>query len=394
MPGILENLGLRYGWPEDYPALGFDPAPGRCAQIDALQKVFGSTADRIDRLAHTAASTGTSSNGWQGEAGTAFRSRMKELHSTLVKMAAALRKAAPVLADWSTTLASMQAKAREYDRQAAQAKLHQNDAVTGLFVNFDGASDLLERASREAAAAKEAARRLQGEHEAAVAAVASALRDVIDAAPSADALADLLEDAVLPAEKRTKNVITRKADSLVNYGDVYGDIGALTGITSLMLLGASIAALGTEAGAVVIDSLLLPATAISAEIATVSTALSVGLHAVGGINNGDISATDVIWDTYGVMTLKAGQTGHFVQDVFESFSTTTAGTLGQKSDLESHWDTYWEPQTSRQETIMDFTKGSPLDFPVRMSLAFRNAWNEGQREYEQAITQAVEQEAR
>lgn len=393
MPGLLENLGLRYGWPEEYPALGFDPAPGRVAQVEALATVFRNATKAFESIADGSEQAVASSGGWEADSGESFRDRARKFTKHARTAADALRPTSKALTDWADALTTMQSRARDYEKTAATAKAAADDAIGGMFFGIEAAQEQFDAAGDTLRQVKADARRLQGQHETAATAVATTLRDAVTAAPEASPLSTLFATVTLPGEQHTKSFLTRNANVIANFGDVLGNIGTFTGLTSLVLLGLTAAATTSGVGAPA-DVVLAPATVIVGGVSVVTGSGAFLLHALSKVNGGDVSGTDLLWDTFGVVTLGLGGTGKLVSGI-EEVTTTTVSTVGQSDDTMSQWETYWEPKGSFQEKVVDLTKPVYMDVPARLLLfTFYNAADHGHVEYEQALIDALEKETK
>ncbi|MEV0644792.1 hypothetical protein AB0I28_05975 [Phytomonospora sp. NPDC050363] len=380
MPGLLENLGLRYGWPEEYPALGFDPAPGRCEQVAALAGVLSAAAGDAGGLAARCAAAAGTSDGWHGEAGDAFRGAMAAARSKLLLVESALVRARAALSGWAADLSGMQNRARVHERDAAEAQRAVADALSAV----DGAKTVAAQGAYEKAVA--AARRLSVQHEALADGVAAALRAVVASAPVAGEIADLIQDAPIPGGDRTGSIFSRNADSLANLGDVLSDIGTFAGLTALSLAGLAGGAALTGGG-VPAAVALTPGIVIAGQVGTVTAIGAAALHTLGKVGGGDVSWTDLLWDGFGIVSLGLGGGVDEVADQFIAAPATVRAAWGQREDTESHWDDYWQPRTFEQQDHVD-TAG----FVGRLGYVFSNAWDQGEVEYGDALLDAVMKE--
>lgn len=106
----------------DAPALGFDPAPGNPAAVQALAKKLGSSAASLAESARVIDALVAHSSAWQGEAATAFRASLsRELPRHLHAAHASLAEAARRLTGWHDTLVAHRALAADYATRAAAA---------------------------------------------------------------------------------------------------------------------------------------------------------------------------------------------------------------------------------------------------------------------------------
>lgn len=104
----------------DYPALGFDPAPGATERVGALAADLGSVATELGAAQQALTSIGHSSGIWQGDAAEAFHDKLGELPEYLEKANRSLGDAARALDQWSADLSSMQRTAARYEAEATQ----------------------------------------------------------------------------------------------------------------------------------------------------------------------------------------------------------------------------------------------------------------------------------
>lgn len=364
MPGIAENLGLSYGWPEEYPALGFDPAPGRTGQVAALAKQLATAGGQLQATVKTGQSVTTGSAGWQGESGSAYRGSMAKFTAKLTAVSTALAKVSPILSDWQTQLAAFQARARLYEAAAAKAQSGIKSALRDTLGGDTSGLDRAEAAQDEYEAAVADAKRLLSEHEQATASVAAALRAVVADAPKAGDLADLIDDAPVPGEESAWEWINDAGSRIGKLGDVVGDMSAIAGAWGLDLLGLQALATASEVG-VPVALAMAPVTAAT-EIASISLALGAGgLHGLGALMGGDVSGKDLLWDAFGIATLNLSR----------AIPQAIAGLIpqiGQFDDTAGHFNDYWTPKHSGQEKLIS-------DLPPGLGniyIAFKNAWDD------------------
>lgn len=112
------------GSTRNFPALGFDPAPGDLSTVDLLTQEVGRAAttlgDGAARLRSISSSTGSA---WLGDAADAFRAHAgDELPKALENAHESFAKAQSALASWSTDLAEYQHQAAQLEQEAEEAK--------------------------------------------------------------------------------------------------------------------------------------------------------------------------------------------------------------------------------------------------------------------------------
>lgn len=111
----------------EFPALGFDPAPGDPGSLSSAAEgvtgagtVFGSASANVTRL---------NSSGWTGDAADAFRGQLADLPRDLDLAARSHRTAARALTDYGTGLTARQRRATELETRAAALRQQESTAV-------------------------------------------------------------------------------------------------------------------------------------------------------------------------------------------------------------------------------------------------------------------------
>jgi hypothetical protein len=139
-----------------FPDLGFDPAPGSGADVEAVLTRLDQAAGSVDGSAHGMRRAARSGS-WQGPAAAAFRSGSDALAGGLDEAVAALRTASRTVSAWQSRLAANQREADELEAQARplRADPEQADALGRV---LDRANRLQARHLRQAAAAAAAMR--------------------------------------------------------------------------------------------------------------------------------------------------------------------------------------------------------------------------------------------
>lgn len=102
------------------PSLGFDPAPGDVASLNALARRYGEIAAEVTSVQAQVAKIDLSR--WEGKTAVAVRARRDILAQTLGQAADAAAKFGDAAARWSPRLAGYQAEADALERQAASAQ--------------------------------------------------------------------------------------------------------------------------------------------------------------------------------------------------------------------------------------------------------------------------------
>src|SRR5262249_48181746 len=103
----------------EFPALGFNPAPGDPAAVDAAAR---SSQQFAQRLANDVATLNRmQASSWVGDAGDAFRDKIKDLPKDLDRSRAAHEATGAALSSYASALSSAQGQARMLEQEAAEA---------------------------------------------------------------------------------------------------------------------------------------------------------------------------------------------------------------------------------------------------------------------------------
>ena len=158
-----------------FPALGFDPAPGDPAALAASARALAAAADTVAGAGVAAARL--ESGGWRGAAGDGLRSRLAPLPRDLDRAGRAHAGAAAALGRYGAELWDRQLRAAGLEALAAELRRRLPATGDGLSSAQAALVPAVEEQLRQAVAA---ARRLHEEHVAAAAATATALRAASD----------------------------------------------------------------------------------------------------------------------------------------------------------------------------------------------------------------------
>ncbi len=227
----------------EFPALGFDPAPGDPAAVDTAAggvdgagTVFGDASANVTRL---------NSSGWTGEAAEAFRGQLADLPRDLDLAARAHQTTARTLREYADGLAVRQRRADELEVRAAEVKAQQQAAIAEVNriagqTAPEGSAELATLRSQYDSARSRAdgfgsdlqdviaqARRLHGEHEAAARAAAGTIRDQADAPYEEPGWLSRAWDSA-------KGWIAEHADVLAQISTVLKGVSAVLGVLSLV----------------------------------------------------------------------------------------------------------------------------------------------------------------
>ncbi|MEV4050733.1 putative T7SS-secreted protein [Amycolatopsis sp. NPDC049688] len=248
----------------DFPALGFDPAPGDLDGITDLagkyREVGDDLAEADDSLRRIVRKQGI----WQGEASDAFARRIGPLPGYLDDAAKSMSRAADALEGWAQSLGDLQKRAADLEaraeaaaRAAEQARANPDLALANRTFpdqqSLQIAQRLLDNAGQQLQAAiagcqnvQDAAKELQREHTEAAARVAEQLRQAKELAPDEPDLLDKLSNAVVGAlgdltntladgVDEAWNFVQDHAELIAKFSDVVGDMGNALGLVGEFL---------------------------------------------------------------------------------------------------------------------------------------------------------------
>jgi uncharacterized protein YukE len=227
----------------EFPALGFDPAPGdagalssAASDVSGAGTVFGDASANVQRL---------NSSGWTGDAAEAFRGQLKDLPRDLDLAARSHRTAARALTDFGAGLVARQRRAAELESRAADLRRQEGAAVaevnrlagqtapsgsaefTRLKSQYDSARSTATTLGSELQEVLSQARALQGQHRSAASEASGKIRDVADA--------PYKEPGWLSrAWSSVKGWIADHADVLAKISAVLKGVSAVLGVLSLV----------------------------------------------------------------------------------------------------------------------------------------------------------------
>ncbi len=318
---------------QDFPALGFDPAPGRPESVDALVSKLTSTAGALESAHNTLVSVSRSGSAWEGDAAQGFAKKVGELPKTMADSVDALKAASAQLTSWSRQLVGYQQTARTYEAEAEEAKRRLQDAETRkhdataryneaadapafqLFgqrfsddqqlaeaenrikaaqQQLETANQQLETAARELSTIEDElhqivkqAKELHEHHQHDADQTAKALRKANQDAPQISAWSKI-GDGFKKVGKSIKDWATKHADVLKKVGDIAGAASAVLGIAALATMwcpplsaGLGIAAAG-------------------------ASGVALGAHGLAKLGGADVSWTTIALDGVGVVPFVGG----------------------------------------------------------------------------------------
>ncbi|MFJ1705537.1 putative T7SS-secreted protein [Kitasatospora sp. NPDC088346] len=262
----------------EFPALGFNPAPGRVDSVNALVSQLNATAGSLESAHRTLVSVGQAGGSWQGEAASAFAGKVGELPQIMQDSLDAVKSASGQLDGWGRQLSGYQDTAKRYEAAAQEAKqrmeaaeARKSDATSrynqaaddpafslaGQFFTddrsladaqtkinaakqqLDSASSQLETASRELSQIEDElqdivkqAKELLEHHQDDAEKTAKALRKANQNAPHTSVWSKI-GDGFKKLGNSIKEWATKHADTLKKIGDIAGAASAVLGIAAL-----------------------------------------------------------------------------------------------------------------------------------------------------------------
>jgi hypothetical protein len=227
----------------EFPALGFDPAPGdvtavnsAAADVKGAGKVFADAAANVAKL---------NSSAWTGDAADAFRGQLKDLPRDLDLAATSHHSAAQTLTDWGDGLVTRQRRAEDLESRAADLRRQQSSAVAEvnrlagqsaprdspefarLKDQYDTARSHANSVSSQLQDVIAQARRLHDEHRSAASSAAGKIDNLADA--------PYKEPGWLSrAWSSVKGWIADHADELAKISSVLKGVSAVLGVLSLV----------------------------------------------------------------------------------------------------------------------------------------------------------------
>lgn len=369
----------------DFPALGFDPAPGELGAVNDLAEKYDSVGTKLSDANEALAAIVHQEGVWTGSGSEAFARRVGDLPEYLIPAARSMSQAAHALAGWHTDLQQMQLRAQELERQAQRAaesaeqaranpdlqlanQTFSDERSLRLAQNLlDNAQSQLQESIDNCEQIQQQAKRLLTQHGELAEQVADALDKARELAPDEPGLIDgaleaiggLLEDvgnAILDGAQEVWNFVEDHANLIAKLSDVVADISTMVGVVADWVPG-------------------LPGAALDA----VSMGLSMGAlqgHTLAMSAGGDVAPETIALDIMGTVPFLpdgfgtgslAGQglTELLPEDMLGDDPATTFDDLGD----------YWVPENTAQGVfsgsfLFGFTPGPAIT-------AFWNAGEEG-----------------
>ncbi|MFF4601152.1 putative T7SS-secreted protein [Streptomyces sp. NPDC001339] len=322
----------------DYPSLGFDPAPGKLTSVDDLTRKIGHAAGGLESAHRTLMDITKGGKTWQGEAANAFTQNVGDLPRSLSDSVDALKQASTQLGGWRSKLADYQHKARQYEADAKAAKTHiqqqeaaqdrathaynqaaadpafrlagqtftDQTALNNAQSKLDAAQSRLKTAGHELDAvgkrldhAKDEldgiikrAKELLEHHQSDARTIADKLRKANKNAPDTSLL-EMLGDALQRVGHSIKEWCVKHADLLKQIGDILSTVSAALGVLSLLTMWCP------------------PLSGALALAGGVTSLGAMATHGMAKLGGADVSAATLIGDGLGVLPFGKFATGAF-----------------------------------------------------------------------------------
>ncbi|NLU65953.1 putative T7SS-secreted protein [Streptomyces sp. HNM0574] len=314
----------------DFPALGFNPAPGDLGSVDSLTGKLDSARRSLDSAHLVLSRIGKGGGEWQGDAANAFAEKVGDLPKYVRDSRDAMQDAVSQLRSWHTALSSYQEKGRQYEAQAAAAKQtvttreaekeravkayneasanpdlrlagtyysdqaaldaaqRRIDAASGRLNRADAALDSagsrLDSATQELEAIVKKAEELLGNHQDGARGIADRIRRATENAPD-PGFWEGLGDFFTSVGHSIQEWCTKNADLLKEIGDWLSIASSVLGVASLLTLWCP---------------------PLSGALALASAGASLGAlatHGAAKLGGADVGVMDLVGDGIGVVPL-------------------------------------------------------------------------------------------
>jgi hypothetical protein len=215
-----------------FPGIGFDPAPGDVAQLEALALTLRRTAQRLGEANRLLSSAGHAYGSWTGPAAEEFAQRIGSLPERVGHATVSYGDVARAVAHFAGCMAGLQREARLVEQDAFDARRRVAAAGAGVeSAHLQAARDDLRRAVARARSVAE-------RHGAAAARVVAAIDAAGEPAPSDPGLAGRLEAAVTGMVRSAwaayDGLVTKAAPAIKLLADSCGAVAAVLGLASLV----------------------------------------------------------------------------------------------------------------------------------------------------------------
>ncbi|MFJ7211536.1 putative T7SS-secreted protein [Amycolatopsis sp. NPDC098790] len=362
----------------DFPALGFDPAPGDLDGITDLAGKYRAVSTDLTEADDALRQIVRKQGIWQGEASEAFARRIGPLPQYLEGAARSMGEAADALESWARDLGDLQKRASELEARAeaaakaAEAARANPDLALAnrTFPDqqslqiaqrlLDNAGQKLQTAIDGCQNVQDAAKQLQQEHTEAAGRVAAALRKAKELAPDEPDLLDKLGDAVGGALADLSNTLANSVDQAWDFvqdhaevisklSDVVGDLGNGLGVVS--------------------DAVPDPAGMVLSGIATGLGIAALEGHATAKLAGADVAPETLTFDALGAVTSLVGVIPMVPDSAAKAMTVAGYGLVAEQVGGELAADAvgkqfegpigdfknYWIPKSTAQEAGMAFS---------------------------------------
>lgn len=369
----------------DFPALGFDPAPGKLGAVNDLAEKYGTVGTKLSDANEALAAIVHQEGVWTGSGSEAFARRVGDLPEYLIPAARSMRQAARALEGWHTDLQQMKLRAQELERQAQRAAESAEQARANPDLQLANqtfsderslrlAQDLLDNAQSQLQESidnceqiQQQAKRLLTQHGELAEQVADALDKARELAPdepgiiggALEAIGGLLDDvgnAILDGVHEMWNFVEDHANLIARLSDVVADLSSMIGVAS---------------------DFMPPF--IRQAVGEVSQGLSMAAlagHGVAKLAGGDVPYETLAFDFAGSLPSPRGTDTVTLAGQVIANETITDENVGYDfATLFDDLDNYWVPENTTQGVLTGsflagFTPGPAIT-------AFWNAGEEG-----------------
>lgn len=371
-----------------FPALGFDPAPGSPAAVDALAAGCAGSLRELTGARDAVLRAGVDAGGWQGPAADGFRSATADVPGRLDRIGRSVESAGSALRLWQADLVAMQRSAQRLESEAVvardalvAARAHPDLALAGqVFTDPDElavAERRLGAAGRdvharqvEVADVRRRAELLRAQHTALAAELARALGRARDLVPTGrwtwEPAIPLLVPLVPAATWLRDN-----ANTIAALADVTGDLSTMVGLAGM---GLDLTGGGAPAGAAL------------GMLSGGLSALALAGHLAARTGGADVPGETIVWDTVGAATLGLGRLPRVGRDLADLATVGAPSAQAGMEDATSdraptvfdNLEKYWVPRDPLQ--AWQYGRGGAGGLAV----PYTNAWQDGRALDEQA----------
>ncbi|WP_206504611.1 putative T7SS-secreted protein [Streptomyces chrestomyceticus] len=313
---------------QNFPALGFNPAPGDLGSVESLNGKLDAAKRSLDSAHSVLSRIGKGGGDWEGDAAKAFSEKVGDLPKYVSDSRDAMGDAVTQLRAWHTALSSYQTKGKQYEAEAAAAKQtvatrkKENERAVGAYnqaaadpdlrlagtyytdqaaldaaqkkidaasarlnkadTALDTARSQLDTATQELEAIVKKAEALLGDHQDEARSIAERIRRATENAPD-PGFWESLGDFFTSMGHGIQEWCTKHADLLKKIGDWLSIASSILGVASLLTLWCP---------------------PLSGALALASAGASVGAlatHGAAKLGGADVSVMDLVGDGIGAV---------------------------------------------------------------------------------------------